>query len=152
TLKQDFLPNGCSDTAPTMHSPNDPDSMACNSDHCVRTSQILARGDLSSFAKRVGNRLHGSYDQFLRTTRKSIARSVYSVPWLSQFNPRNRLLRFKNHCVKVTEFPRDSRLTSQDWYLKVRPPQTLRRGPSISLNDAEARRFQHGAALYQHGN
>src|SRR5262249_13756694 len=66
-------------------------------------------------------------------------------------NPRNRLLRFKDHCVREIEFPRDSRLVSQDWYLRVLPSQTLRRRPSISLNDAEASKFQYGAALYQYG-
>jgi hypothetical protein len=101
---------------------------------------------------KIKRRLQSVYFKARILTKKFLARAVYSLPILSRANPRHRLIKIKDHCRETTRFPRNDERGSQDWYLKVRSPETIYRAPSIGLNEEDEAKFRDGTLRYQFGN
>src|SRR4051794_5358000 len=75
--------------------------------------------------------------------REGVASTVYTLPPLADLNPRKRVARARDCCTVVTELPTNSR-TVEDWYLPVREAETVKRRPSVCLDEIEAEKFRHG--------
>lgn len=84
--------------------------------------------------------------------RRQFTRGVYALPPFASRHPRQRLISFKDHGRATDHFPATGELGGEDWYLPVRPAETIQRTASISFDEADAARFHTGVCRYQDGN
>ncbi|MBA3352805.1 MAG: glycosyltransferase family 61 protein [Blastocatellia bacterium] len=70
----------------------------------------------------------------------AIARAYYSLPALSAYNLRRNVVRFKEQCIVVDTFPGSETFT-QDWYLKIRGAEVIRRTTPTGLHTLDVQRF-----------
>jgi hypothetical protein len=83
--------------------------------------------------------------------KKILATLFYTLPSLSQHNPRKKLTKFKDWCDEVNSFPENGETISKNWYLPIRSPQKIKRKEPISLDNFEAERFFRSVNGYQFG-
>jgi Glycosyltransferase 61 len=83
--------------------------------------------------------------------KKLPATLFYTLPIISQYNPRKKITNFKGWCNEVESFPKDGAAASKNWYLAVRPPQHIQRKKPVSLDDYGTQRFFRSADIYQSG-
>lgn len=88
----------------------------------------------------------------LRGTKHRLARALYTLPFLAKNAPRKKVIGCKDHCRILERFPVRSGSIAEDWYVPVRPAETVHRLPSICLNEDEAARFRVGTMKYQNGD
>jgi hypothetical protein len=84
--------------------------------------------------------------------KKIPAKLFYTLPIISQYNPRKKITSFKDWCDGVESFPRNSAIASKNWYLAVRPPQHIQRKKPVSLDDYETEMFFNSVNGYQFGH
>jgi hypothetical protein len=106
----------------------------------------------ASLHERIYRRLKRTYQQCKKSGKTLIARTIYSLPLMSQYNPRRKLIKFKDHCSETKEFPVTRESASEDWYLRVRSPETIYRNAPISLSESEAAKFRASTLTYQNGD
>jgi hypothetical protein len=89
------------------------------------------------------------FDRLIRFARKASSRLLYAIPLFSERDPRRRSSTFKQACENVNEFPQ-STSAAVDWYLAIRPPETIERPHPTTLSMEEARLFlEHTIRLNQ---
>jgi hypothetical protein len=103
-----------------------------------------------SLSDRVVRKLHLIAGRLHRRCRTRTARIIYGFPPFRNFNPRSKIVTFKAYCADVPEFPSASPPPA-NWYLKLQPPQSIVRAPSVCLDDAQAAMFSQGTRRYQSG-
>lgn len=104
-----------------------------------------------SLLKKGIRKLHGSYCRTLTSGRKLGVRTLYSLPVISKRDPRTKLVTFRSHCREVGSFSSDASAEAGDCYLRIRPHETIRRLPPISLDERQAAQFHASALRYQGG-
>jgi capsular polysaccharide biosynthesis protein len=108
--------------------------------------------DLRYLGSRITNKLQHHVGTARRWIKSILAKAIYSLPFLSHYNPRRKIVSCKDHCRTVDHYPAGGESITDDWYLKIRPRETLQRQPSLCLDDNEAGRFRAGTEKYQLGN
>ena len=101
---------------------------------------------------RIARKLKRLYLETARRTKYRLARSVYSLPVVSRHDPRRKIIKCKDHCRIIDRFPQSAESIPEDWYLVVRPSETIRRQSSICIDESEAARFRAGIEKYQNGD
>lgn len=86
-----------------------------------------------------------------RSARKSVARTLYSCPGVTDRNPRRRIVTLSQYCKRVRDFPDSAEQDGCGWYLPTGSPCAIERQTPVSLNDAAATAFGAAAARLQNG-
>jgi Capsular polysaccharide biosynthesis protein len=90
-------------------------------------------------------------ERYATAAKKSVVRGLYHLPILSSSDPSKKVVTLKD-CTEFREqFPPNANDNQIDWRITVRPQEKLSRKSSISLDAAEARRFDEGTARFQGG-
>jgi len=100
---------------------------------------------------RIARKLRNLHHQVTRQGRHWLARTVYSLPFISAHDPRKRIVRCKDHCRVVDRFPRSPELVPEDWYLAVRGPEVVYRKRSVGFNKDQVAKFHHALLKYRQG-
>jgi Glycosyltransferase 61 len=83
--------------------------------------------------------------------KKIPATLFYTLPIISQHNPRKKITKFKEQCAEVKRFPKNDGIGPKNWYLAVRSSQIIYREQPISLSNSDTERFFRSANIYQSG-
>ena len=106
---------------------------------------------VTQLPRRVARRLRRSGMGLLRTTRAITAKAFYSLPLVSRRNPRSMLAKCSDHCIGVDSFPIRSSLDSKDWYLRIRPCETIRRKLPFSIHQRDLELFYESITRHNQG-
>jgi hypothetical protein len=112
--------------------------------------QLATRGEFEALFEKASLRARSLVDESLSRLNIALARGYYSVP--IGVGPRRlkRISTFETACRKVDRLPTDL-AASGDWYLRIRPEETVSREPSIGLSDVDLEKFREGTAHFQGG-
>jgi hypothetical protein len=82
---------------------------------------------------------------------RRVARLIYAVPAFAAQDPRRNVARITETCPQKTAFPACADRAGEDWFLSVRPPETVHRTPPVSLCAEDLGKFETAARRYQSG-
>jgi capsular polysaccharide biosynthesis protein len=117
-----------------------------------RSLPAVRQRERLSLIGRIARKLKRVYRHTARRAKHGLARTVYLLPFLSRHDPRKKVIKCKDHCRLIDRFPQSAELIPEDWYLQLRPRETIQRQSSICLDQGEAARFRAGTTKYQNGD